>query len=353
MRNLLRTCILTLIVFFTAPTSLLAADIISDTNVIVTERTENLYTTGNSILISAPVERDLVAAGRDIFVQESIERNILAAGALVEINSPFVGGSVRVAGGTITLSGTFNEDVVLTGGEVLIENATINGDLLIAAGTVDIQNSTIAGDFLGTYNKRKGDIASQVMGSIKVHEVETDNEKESTFLSKIHLPWEFSIIVTLIIVSLLLSARNRLDIPSLKLNKQFLIDILIGLGVVIIPAVAALISFFVFLFPLIVPLSLIIYLAIPLVFMILPLYVANTIKHSFYLDLDIRLLVAIIYVTFFLFFNIPGLDIFTVIPMIFFFGALGFLTRMDLRAMHHYLEPRSKDKTGKNNKKRS
>ncbi len=325
-----------------APSVTHAAEFRSGERLSVSTRTENLYAAGSTVDIAAPVDKDLIAAGRIVRIGTGVERNIIAAGETIEINSSFVGASVRAAGRTITLQGTFNEDVVVAAETINLVNAQINGDLVATAQTITLENTAVDGKAIVSYESVVGDLENAVAGEITTYEItpEASAQEERSIVDRIFLPWEFSAIVAIIIVGILLNSRGRLDIPSVRLDKQFLIDIMIGLAVFATIPVALFLSFFIILAPLLLPLAVVLVMASILAMMVLPIYVANLAKHSFQLTADIRILIAISYLTLLLLSIIPGLGIFWILFAVIYIGMIGFLTRADLRALKHYLEPR-------------
>lgn len=346
MRHLLArlsiTAILTVSFFVSPAASVSAAQFLQDEELTVAEATENLYATGNSVKIIAPVKKDAIVAGNNVIIQSEVERSVFAAGNRVTIKSPFVGASVRAAGAEIRLTGTFNEDVILAGGTIVIENAEINGDLVVAAGTVTLRDSTVNGRFMGMYEEITGSsLDDQVVGSIMVQQAPTTEKKEKSVMERISIPWEFSVIVTLVIVSMLLNYRNRLSIPSLRFNGTFVRDIFIGLCFLTFPFLLMLVSFFVFLFPLIVPLAAGAYLMIPVILMVLPIYIANIVRNSFMIEGSIVWMIAISYLILFLINLIPGMAILNLIVFVLFTASIGFLIRVKMQAVSSYLAPRT------------
>ncbi len=336
------TIILSFIILIGSAVPLSAAQFFRDEELTVAEQTENLYATGNSVRIVAPVMKDAIAAGNNVIIQSEVERSIFAAGNRVTIKSPFVGASVRAAGAEIRLTGTFNEDVILAGGTVVIENAEINGDLVVAAGTVTLRDSTVKGKFMGMYEEiTGGSLEEQVAGPITVQQAPKNEKKEQGILERINLPWEFSVIVTLIIVGMLLQYRNRLAIPSVRFNGTFVRDIFMGLCFLTFPFLLMLVSFFVFLFPLVVPLAIGVYLMIPLVLMVLPIYIANIVRNSFMIEGSVIWMIVVSYLVLFLINLIPGLAVLNLVVFVLFTASIGFLIRVKLQAVSTYLAPRT------------
>lgn len=314
-----------------------AAEFRSAENLQVAERTENLYAAGNDVTIVAPVQKDLVVAGENVTVESEIERGILAAGKTVVLKSNFVGASVRAAGQSILLTGTYNEDVVLAGQNIIITDAIINGDLILAAESLQIEGSNVSGKFIGTYESIKGNLEDQVAGGINVKEMEKREKpsSEETF-SLLRLPYEFSMLVALIIGIVFLTNRNRLHARSILLNRYFFIDLGIGFLMLIIPAIIIVVSFFLLLFPILLPAGLIAYLSFFLIAPFVPLYTASLIKNSFRLDTPTLALVLITYVSFLVIRLVPGLRVLEIIPFILFLTTTGYAVRLAVRMLMKY-----------------
>lgn len=336
------TIILLFIMLVASAAPLSAAQFFHDEELTVAEETENLYATGNSVRIIAPVMKDAIAAGNTVIVQSEVERNIVAAGNRVTIKSPFVGASVRAVGAEIRLTGTINEDVILAGRTVVIENAEINGDLVVVASTFTLRDSKIDGKFMGMYEKiTGGSLENQVAGPITAKQAPHNEKKGQGILKRVNLPWEISVIVTLIVVSMLLQYRNRLAIPSVRFNGVFVRDIFVGLCFLTVPFLLMLVSFFVFLFPLVVPLAIGVYLMIPLVLMVLPIYIANIVRNSFLIEGSIVWMIVASYLVLFLINLIPGLKVLNLVVFVLFTASIGFLIRVKMQAVSTYLAPRT------------
>jgi len=160
--------IVLVILFFSKPLPVNAADVRTGNNVIISQSQTNLkdlYLFGRTIDISAPVNNDVVAAGGNINISGAVSNNLMAAGGTIIINSP-VGNTVRVAGGNVTIDGPIKNDLVIAGGSVIVsKHATIEGDLLAAGGQI-----TVEGPVKGKIMMTGGDITlnSAVNGNVTV-----------------------------------------------------------------------------------------------------------------------------------------------------------------------------------------
>ena len=325
------------------PSSVSAAQFRSGETLQISDRTENLYAAGSDVIISAPVQKDVVVAGENVTIQSEVERGIIAAGKTVLLKSGFVGATVRVAGETVIITGTYNEDVVVAGKTVIIEDAIINGDLVLAAQDFQIQGSSVSGDFFGGYESLEGDLDEQVAGAVQVKQLDTQKAPDKKEIGKwLMIPYEFSLLVALLIAVVFLHSRNRLHAKGILLNRYFFIDLAIGFLLLVVPGIAILLSFFVFLFPLVLPLGAIAYLGLFLVASLIPVYTASLIKNSFRMDVPVLTLVVISYITFLLIRLIPGLQVLGIIPFVLFLTTAGYSFRLIFRMLSFYVKPVSK-----------
>ena len=326
----------------------------SDSGQTVTteEPKSNYHVSANTITVSQPISKDLVAAGQTILVTSPIERNALLAGNQITLSGG-VGGSVRVAGNQLTLSGEFNDDVILAGNQVTITDAVIDGDLVVGANEVSLINTQVTGDFLGGYESYTGDeLAEQVEGELNIRdsnfreEIEQNRQEARPFAAGAFVfgvLWrEIGVIAALLILTLFLKRRNRLTIPSLKLSaagKHLLLGLVFTLvgpfigGFLVIaggPTAFSLVAT-------LVGLSL-------LSGVFLPVYLANLFKNSLGFGLGIFSLTWLTY------FGLLVLNLVGNFPVLgFFLGTLVFLAAMAnlgyvlltlWRALSMYLAPR-------------
>ncbi|MFW5719623.1 MAG: hypothetical protein ACOCXT_01170 [Candidatus Dojkabacteria bacterium] len=95
---------------------------------------ENVYISGENIVVDSEITKDLTIAGEKIRVNGDIGDNLYAAGGVVQIDG-------NIAGGIIIVNGSINDDLKLAGGQVYINSEKITGDLNILAGEVTIHTS--------------------------------------------------------------------------------------------------------------------------------------------------------------------------------------------------------------------
>lgn len=270
----------------------------SGEDISVSEPANNLHLAGSKIDIKSDTKRDLVVAGAEVNITGKVERNILAAAGTLRINSPEVGGTIRAAGGEVYITGNFKDDLVIAGGKVELDNVNIEGDLVVASDSFTLVNSKIKGNVYGSYNQLNGDIKAQTLGKVELSKTQVDTPKEQSFLNSIDWVSELNTIVALLIISLILYKNNKLQ-NNAKFDSKFGFDILIGLGVLIIPVIAVIASLFFFMYPITILIASILYLVYVISFFFLPIYLANWFKNTFEFKFDLRYIVAFSYVLLF------------------------------------------------------
>lgn len=335
-----------------------SADSVSASNVY-----ENAYFAGGNVTVDGTVQKDLITAGGTVSIGGVVSRNAIIAGGTVTIksqvgaslfvtggtvviDSPNVIGSTRVAGGNVTLSGNYGEDILIGGGDVILKNATIAGDVYVGAGTLTIQNSTIKGKLTGQYGELKGDdLKTQVAGTVDLKKVETDKAEDTSkkAWNYLNISWEISVILVTLVASWFLSNRNRLAIPSIKWDKTFGLDILIGFGAFVLPGIATIILMISQLFPLALLLPSIVFFEIVAAILVLPIYVGNFIKNTWNLKLSIKWAVVIGYFVLLglsLLSNVSYLGLLSLLISVFVLAHVGFIIRTSWKATNQFLAKR-------------
>ncbi|NJS40906.1 hypothetical protein HC766_00700 [Candidatus Gracilibacteria bacterium] len=284
-----------------------AAEFQNGDEVEVNQTASNLYVTGGKVTVDAPIQKDLVAAGGQVSVKSGIERNGNIAGGQVDVDVNRVGGTLRVAGGQVTISGVIQEDLVVAGGQVTISDATINGDLVVGTGDLTITNTIVNGDFYGSYDEYSGEeISTFVAGEIMLDEA-VERKADGEEAKKMARGFGFGLvglkeitsIAGLIILLFLLNKRNRIHIPTLKLDGGAMKDLLIGLGIIVLfPIVFVFLVWF--FFPALIPLAMIIYGLLFLSSLFLPIYAGNLVKNTLNLKMKTLNVVLLTYVVFLL-----------------------------------------------------
>ena len=123
------------------PGSLFAAEILSDTEITVSDDQtyeENLYVGAGKTVIDGNTTEDLVVLGGEITANGSVEGDVFLVGGFVNFKGEVMG-DLRVLGGKVIIEGLVHGDVVIVGGEVVIgENARIENEIVTVGGTVTI-----------------------------------------------------------------------------------------------------------------------------------------------------------------------------------------------------------------------
>ncbi|ACL16591.1 hypothetical protein [Methanosphaerula palustris] len=134
-----------LVLLMLIPTASMAVVILDDNQThLTTPISDDVFATGGTIVIDAPVD-SLVVAGGMIQVNAPVKGDLIAAGGKVSINAN-VGGKVIAAGGSVVMNGSVGTNLIAAGGKVNVMNATtVSRDALLSGGSV-----TNAGNINGT-----------------------------------------------------------------------------------------------------------------------------------------------------------------------------------------------------------
>jgi len=134
-----------LLLLMILPTASMGVVILADNQTtLTTPINDDVFATGDTIVIDAPVD-SLVVAGGNILVNAPVKGDLIAAGGRVSVNNN-VGGKVIAAGGVVEMNGSVGTNLLMAGGEVNVRNGTTVGrDALLSGGTV-----TNAGTINGT-----------------------------------------------------------------------------------------------------------------------------------------------------------------------------------------------------------
>lgn len=115
-----------------------------ETSTITDTVRENLYISGGTVSINAPILGDLIIAGGTISVNDSVSGDILLAGGEATLNGA-VGGDIRCAGGRLTINKNTYGELVVAGGEVIINRYATAKGMMVAGGNVTM-DGTVYGD---------------------------------------------------------------------------------------------------------------------------------------------------------------------------------------------------------------
>ncbi len=106
--------------------------------IITNDVKDDLFTTGDPVLVNAPVFGDLFAAGGTISVRKTVDRSLYVAGSTVTIDEG-AGYNAWVAAQTVVIKGEIGHDVWIAAQTVTIDpSARIKGQVRIGAQTVTI-----------------------------------------------------------------------------------------------------------------------------------------------------------------------------------------------------------------------
>lgn len=125
-----------LLVLFLTPCPVQALATYSGADVVVTEEVhDDLFASGGSITINAPVDSAIIAGGT-ISINAPVKGDLIAAGGTINLNSD-VGGKIVLAGGTIHVNGRVGTNAVIAGGEIFVSPETIvERDAVLSGGTI-------------------------------------------------------------------------------------------------------------------------------------------------------------------------------------------------------------------------
>jgi len=278
-------------------------------NIQIPSSNENVYAAGNKITVSEQMQKDVVVAGSKITITGTISRSLMAA-ASEEINvSSNVGGAVRIAANKVTLTGIFNEEVIITASEVEIRDAKISGDLIVSGGKVTIQNSQIFAESKVSYRELNGDLDAQTRGKVEKTKQDFDFAKAfAGFGFWVGLAQQISSLLFLALICFWLYKRNALSSSEIMFNQKFGIDFLIGLGVFVLMIPFLALSFIFQFYFLAITIVGLILLTYALTECVKPIYLANLLKNSLKIELDIKLLIPLVYIGTLILLYIPFLN---------------------------------------------
>lgn len=139
-RTSLATSLLLAGLFVTSASAMTLAD---ETALVDHAVQENIYATGGTVAIKAPVTGDVVAFGGDVTIEAPVTGDVTAAGGTVHIAAP-VSGDVRVAGSRLLMENTHvGGDIVYFGSQFALDKqSSASGDVMIEAGQAIFQGNT-------------------------------------------------------------------------------------------------------------------------------------------------------------------------------------------------------------------
>ncbi|MFT5196809.1 MAG: hypothetical protein ACI85U_003848 [Candidatus Promineifilaceae bacterium] len=194
--------IIGILVFFTAG-SVTAAEVISGGDSWTLEAGEtlndDLYLSGNEMVIDGTVNGDVVAIGDFLHIQGEVNGDVIFIGGGLLLNGT-VRGDVRTAALSIDIQGTIEESLTLAGSGVMdydtpfpigvnrslvlgthIKEGTIGGDVYAYSGFLSFVGSRIDGDVLGQVNGLELQ-NSEIRGNVDISVLQIAVDEDSRVL---------------------------------------------------------------------------------------------------------------------------------------------------------------------------
>ena len=229
-----------------------------DGDINITETETNVYAAGDKVEVNADIRNDLVVAGEEVIINNSIENDLIAAGKTIQINDTVrgnliaagetivvegqVNGNTRVAGSSITLTGDFQGDVVVGSETLILDDAQILGDLVVGSSKVKIKGNTrVNGNSYASTRTEKSVIENITAGELNYEEYQ---EKEVSARDKVMRGAQTLIGFLIVMVTIIwvLFSKKRLWTPSVALNMNMLVHIVVGLLSFVVAGVIFIIS---------------------------------------------------------------------------------------------------------------
>jgi lipopolysaccharide export system protein LptA len=317
-----------------------AADFRSEDKVTIDTPANNLYASGNKVVIRSNTTRDLAILANEVQVDGEVEGGSIIVGGVIEYQSPSTGGNVRILGSSIHIkNSTIKGDVLVAGSEVIIENTTISGDLVVTSGNFEMKGSKVSGRSIANVGTYTGDkLESQTNGEVIRYEQKVDTSPTTILQNKI---WEIGSILLITVVSLYLFRKKHLHIQSIDFGKRFMLDIGLGLLALITPMVAFLLSVFILSPHIFLAIAVATYGIAYLIALLLPVYVGNFIKNVFDSKVPIQYLIALSYIVMVLLSILvmfaPGFAIFYVLIGLLFLAFFGFVLRKSYHILSNHI----------------
>lgn len=342
------------------------AEFESGDDVVINQTKENLYVSGSNVVVDAITKKDLVVAGGTVEVNKSVERSLIGAGGVLKVNNATIGASARVAGGEVILDNVIiEEDLVVAGGTVTIKNSRIKGDLVLSTDELTLTSTVVEGRGFINYTSNKGDnVEDSIQGEVFKQTEErgrnNDSSRAGSGSAFVALGYgfrgEIAIICATLILIWYLGKRNRLEIPSIKFDKKFWINLLITLGSLLVGGLSVILfAFFAIIpilgtitaTPLFLTLATVVLMLILLSESFILIYSANLVKSYWLKEVSIR---NVVFITIGLFIVVKLVMLIPVIGWVVGFGyfllsasCVGFVLRSLYNAINCYLAPREGD----------
>jgi hypothetical protein len=299
-------------------------------NVSISSTRENVYAAGNRVALDEPIGKDLVAAGNFVEINSGIGRTAMIAGNQININDQIIRGATRIAGNEVTIEGDFGEELIVAGGVVEIRNSRIQGDLIVAAGQLILENTIVDGDASLAVGEYSGDNLNAIVGGEVILEEGGDQAVSEEAFSKVGPMFvvnQIGTIIFLVLVSLYLWRKRKLEVNDIKFNQRFAFDMLTGLVYGLVSLVLILVVLFIY--PVIgfslLGLQLFI---VPLTYALIPIFLALLIQNQFNLSIKPYYTIAAVYVALLVLLLIPLISAITsFVLFVYSFVVCGYLLR--------------------------
>lgn len=350
-----------------------------DDLIITEEETNSIYFAGNKVVVNESVYADIYAVSGTIDVNRQIQHDLVAIAESINVNAP-IGGSVRAITSRTTIDSSVFRDLAIVTSELkLTNNSRIGGNALITANNADLQgeilgdlkikastitiNNVIHGDARIDANRLELGPDALIRGDVEVIGVtidedkvigeitETERERAPTMLATLLAYLSMGILIIIVGLVLIHTTPRYTKNSIARINVKPIISFLIGILVLII---TPLVSFFLFITIIGIPVSVFLLLVYALLFLLAVIYTAIYLGNIVYRLLDgtpnhsISLFIGTI--LYFLIFSIPliGKPIIFVLVMI----SLGAVTASLLTAKPPKKKTRKKRIPGKKSRKR-
>ncbi len=122
--------------------------------------TGDLYVFGNSVSIAGSIYGNVISAGSNVSVKGTLGQNVYLAGMMVDLDAN-IGKDLNIASGTTKLMGSIGDDARVATGQLSSE-AEIAGDMLLSTESYTLSEENIAGDFVVTTNNQKVNVQPTV-----------------------------------------------------------------------------------------------------------------------------------------------------------------------------------------------
>jgi hypothetical protein len=119
--------------------------------------TGDTYIIGNTVNISGNIYGNVIAIGYTLNVNGTLGQNVYLTGMMTNIDAT-IGQDLFIASGTVKLSGTVGDDVRIAGGQIT-SDAQVSGDFLLSSESYNVMEQNIAGQLMAnTKNIRIGSL---------------------------------------------------------------------------------------------------------------------------------------------------------------------------------------------------